>query len=299
MGRKQKLKLERRIEEREEAVIKKEKRKKMIIRVVLAAILIFALYQVNIAIQVNIAMKNKNTENNSAQEKAVSDESQKGSTQSMEPTGGENNSAQENTANEEAKQENKIAMIETDEGNIKLELFTNDAPKTVENLVKLADEKFYDGIKFHRVEPGFVIQGGDPVSKGVHGKDFIYYGEENPKNLPVAGTGGPGYSFEDEINPWSLGLDENTIKLYESRGYKYNKNLTSHKVDVGSLAMANSGHDTNGSQFFIVTEQAQPNLDGLYTVFGKVVEGMEVVTSIEQGDIINNIKILDINGLKN
>jgi len=119
--------------------------------------------------------------------------------------------------------------------------------------------------------------------------------------LPVAGTGGPGYSFEDEINPWSLGLGEDKIKSYESRGYKYDKNLTSHKVEVGSLAMANSGPNTNGSQFFIVTEKAQPHLDGLHTVFGKAVEGMEVVRNIEQGDVMNKVYVIetDINGLKN
>ncbi len=237
MGRKQKLKLERRIEEREEAVIKKEKRKKMVMRVILAVVLVFALYQIN------IAMNNKNKENKPVEE---------------------------NTAD--------IVMIETNKGNIKLELFTNDAPKTVENFMKLSSEGFYDGLKFHRVISDFMIQGGDPLSK-----------DDDPSN---DGTGGPGYSFEDEINPWSLGLDENKIKLYESRGYVYNKNLTSHKVDVGSLAMANSGHDTNGSQFFIVTEQAQPHLDGLHTVFGKVVEGMEVVRSIEQGDVVNKVYVV-------
>jgi len=242
MGRKQKLKLERRIEEREEAIIKKEKRKKMIIKIVLAVALVFAIYQVN------IAMNNKNEENNSARE---------------------------NAANEEVKQENKIVMIETDKGNIKLELFANDAPKTVENFVKLASEGFYDSVKFHRVMPEFMIQGGDPISKGEYEKDFIYYGEENPNSLPVAGTGGPGYSFEDEIN--------------------------FHKVEAGSLAMANSGPNTNGSQFFIVTEKAQPHLDSKHTVFGKVVEGMEVVRNIEQGDVMNRIYVVetDINGLKN
>lgn len=242
MGRKQKLKLERRIEEREEAIIKKEKRKKMIIKIVLAVALVFAIYQVN------IAMNNKNEENNSARE---------------------------NAANEEVKQENKIVMIETDKGNIKLELFANDAPKTVENFVKLASEGFYDSVKFHRVMPEFMIQGGDPISKGEYGKDFIYYGEENPNNLPVAGTGGPGYSFEDEIN--------------------------FHKVEVGSLAMANSGPNTNGSQFFIVTEKPQPHLDGKHTVFGKVVGGMDIVRSIQQGDVMNKVYVVEtgINGLTN
>ncbi|MCK4919280.1 MAG: peptidylprolyl isomerase, partial [Candidatus Pacebacteria bacterium] len=88
--------------------------------------------------------------------------------------------------------------------------------------------------------------------------------DDNPAN---DGTGGPGYSFEDEIN--------------------------SHKVEVGSLAMANSGPNTNGSQFFIVTERAQPHLDGKHTVFGKVLEGMDVVTSIEQGDVMNMVYVAE------
>ena len=246
MGRKQKLKLERRIEEREEEIIKREKRKKMIIKIVLAVALVFAIYQVN------IAMNDKNKKNNSARE---------------------------NAANEEIKQENKIVMIETDKGNIKLELFANDAPKTVENFVKLASEGFYDGLKFHRVISDFMIQGGDPLSK-----------DDNPSD---DGTGGPGYSFEDEMNPWSLGLDENTIRLYESQGYQYDKNLNSHKMEVGALAMANSGPNTNGSQFFIVTEKSQPHLDGKHTVFGKVVEGMNVVASIEQGDVMKKIYVVE------
>ncbi len=198
----------------------------------------------------------------------------------------------------EEKKENKIAVIETEKGNIKLELFTNDAPKTVENFVKLANENFYDGIKFHRVISDFMIQGGDPISRGTAGKDFVYDPKNNPDNLPVAGTGGPGYKFEDEINPWSLGLSEEEIKELENKyGYQYTRDLQSHKVTVGALAMANSGPNTNGSQFFIVTEKDQPHLDGRHTVFGKVIEGMDVVRNIEQGDVIKRVYITD--GLKN
>jgi cyclophilin family peptidyl-prolyl cis-trans isomerase len=109
-----------------------------------------------------------------------------------------------------------------------------DAPKTVENFRKLAADGFYDGLIFHRVIPDFMIQGGCPQGTG---------------------TGGPGYSFEDEIND--------------------------HKVERGALAMANAGPDTNGSQFFIVTIDAAPWLDGKHTVFGKVVSGMEAVDAIE------------------
>jgi peptidyl-prolyl cis-trans isomerase B (cyclophilin B) len=165
---------------------------------------------------------------------------------------------------------NQPAIIETTKGEIKLELYPEAAPKTVANFIDLTSKGFYNGLEFHRVVPGFVIQGGDPKGDG---------------------TGGPGYTFEDEINPKSLGLSEATIKSYEAQGYKYNYSLNSYKMEVGVLAMANSGPNTNGSQFFIVTEQDQPHLDGKHTVFGRVVEGMDVVRKIQQGDIIKQITI--------
>jgi cyclophilin family peptidyl-prolyl cis-trans isomerase len=127
------------------------------------------------------------------------------------------------------------ATLHTNHGVVELELFDEDAPKTVENFRKLAGESFYDGVVFHRVIPDFMIQGGDPTGTG---------------------TGGPGYTFEDEINE--------------------------HKVERGALAMANAGPNTNGSQFFIVTAEATPWLDGKHTVFGRVASGMDVVDSISQ-----------------
>jgi len=122
----------------------------------------------------------------------------------------------------------------TNKGPIVLEMFDDDAPKTVENFKKLAADGFYDGLTFHRVIKDFMIQGGCPQGTG---------------------TGGPGYSFEDEFND--------------------------HKVVRGALAMANSGPNTNGSQFFIVTIDAAPWLDGKHTVFGEVKEGMDVVDALE------------------
>ena len=127
------------------------------------------------------------------------------------------------------------ATLHTNHGAIAVELFDEDAPKTVENFVKLAKDGFYDGVIFHRVIPDFMIQGGDPTGTG---------------------TGGPGYMFEDEINE--------------------------HKIERGALAMANAGPDTNGSQFFVVTTQAAPWLDGKHTVFGRVTEGMDVVDAISE-----------------
>ena len=132
-------------------------------------------------------------------------------------------------------------VMKTNYGNVKLELFAKDAPETVNNFLKLSKDGFYDGVRFHRVIKGFMIRGGDPNSK-----------DDDWSN---DGTGGPGYAFKDEIN--------------------------SHKIVRGALAMANAGPNTNGSQFFIVTTESAPWLDGKHTVFGKVIEGMDVVDKIE------------------
>jgi cyclophilin family peptidyl-prolyl cis-trans isomerase len=125
------------------------------------------------------------------------------------------------------------ATMKTSEGDIVLELFDEDAPKTVSNFKQLASQGFYDGLIFHRVIEDFMIQGGCPQGTG---------------------TGGPGYTFEDEINQ--------------------------HKIVRGALAMANAGPNTNGSQFFIVTTEEAPWLDGKHTVFGEVRDGMDVVNRI-------------------
>lgn len=169
-----------------------------------------------------------------------------------------------------------LATISTAKGDIKLELYPKVAPTTVANFRNLANAGFYDGTKFHRVLSDFMIQGGDPLSKTAD---------------PRVGTGGPGYKFADEINPKALGLSDAEIAALQARGYDYNFSLKSMKVDVGVIAMANAGPNTNGSQFFIVTQKPQPHLNGLHTVFGKVVDGMDVVRSIEQGDEINSISI--------
>lgn len=168
----------------------------------------------------------------------------------------------------------KITMV-TARGSISLELYTKVAPKTVANFVKLAKSGFYDGTKFHRVIKDFMAQGGDPLSRTDDSR---------------VGSGGPGYAFEDEINPKSLGLPDNNIKQYEAMGYVYNYSLQSLPAAPGVIAMANAGPNTNGSQFFIVTTQNQPQLYGKHTVFGKVVSGMDVVLKIQQGDILKQVK---------
>ncbi len=122
----------------------------------------------------------------------------------------------------------------TNKGDIVFEMFDEDSPKTVGNMRELAEKGFYDGLSFHRIIKDFMVQGGCPQGTG---------------------TGGPGYTFEDEIN--------------------------GHKVVRGALAMANAGPDTNGSQFFIVTIDAAPWLDGKHTVFGQVTSGMDVVDQLE------------------
>lgn len=173
---------------------------------------------------------------------------------------------------EKNKQTNKIATIETEFGNIQIELFPDVAPKTVENFVKLAEKGYYDGIKFHRVIKDFMIQTGDPTGTGTGGESAF------------------GKPFEDEINPWALDVDEATIKQLQDAGYKYNKDLKSMKNTVGAIAMANSGPNTNGSQFFIITEQDQPHLNGRHTVFGRVIEGMDVVKKIAAVEVDSSDK---------
>lgn len=143
---------------------------------------------------------------------------------------------------------NIIADFDTSHGTVKIKLFVKDAPRTVNNFIHLAQQGFYDGTKFHRVIKDFMIQGGDPNSR-----------DDNWDN---DGRGGPGYKFEDEIN--------------------------THKLIRGRLAMANSGPDTNGSQFFIVTTKETPWLDGKHTVFGEVISGMDVVDKIEKVGVNEN-----------
>jgi peptidyl-prolyl cis-trans isomerase B (cyclophilin B) len=141
----------------------------------------------------------------------------------------------------------KVATITTQKGDIRLELYDDKTPNTVANFEKLSQKGFYDGLKFHRVIPDFMVQGGCPQGTG---------------------TGGPGYQFEDEFD-------------------------SSLKHDgPGVLSMANSGPNTNGSQFFI-THEATPWLDGKHSVFGKVIEGQEVVDSIEQGDVMEKVVVSD------
>ncbi len=180
------------------------------------------------------------------------------------------------------------AVLHTNMGDITVELFIQDAPNTAQNFIKHAQDNYYNGLTFHRVIKDFMIQGGDPKGDG---------------------TGGEGaYSevFDDEINASSLGLENLSVeeasflsgieneedlksaagmtvkKYYESKGYVYNNNLKSHKMTKGSLAMANSGPNTNGSQFFIVTGGDMPHLDGRHTVFGQVKKGMDVAIAISE-----------------
>ena len=152
--------------------------------------------------------------------------------------------------------------LQTNFGDIIIELYPDEAPKTVDNFVTLAEQDFYDGVKFHRIIKDFIIQTGDPNSK-----------DDDPSD---DGTGGPGYTFEDEIN--------------------------NRRLIRGSVAMANRGADTNGSQFFIVTAPSTPWLDGHHTNFGTVIGGMDIVDVIEGLDtserdypltpvIIENVRI--------
>lgn len=145
----------------------------------------------------------------------------------------------------DAELKNKVAEIVLDKGKIVFDILASEAPKAASNFIVLARSGYYDGIVFHRVVPGFVIQGGDPAGNG---------------------TGGPGYQFEDE-----------TARL---------------NYDAGIVAMANAGPDTNGSQFFIVLEN-QPSLPKNYTIFGRVISGLDIVRQVAVGDVMRSVTIRD------
>lgn len=150
----------------------------------------------------------------------------------------------------------KKATIVTSRGTVVAELFDAEAPNTVANFEKLANQGFYDGTHFHRVIPEFVVQGGDPYSKG-----------GAAAKGPV-GTGGPGW----------------TIKC-ETKG-------NPHKHKVGALSMAHAGKDTGGSQFFMVLSEANTrHLDGVHTVFGQITEGLDVLTQIRQNDELTSARV--------
>ena len=145
--------------------------------------------------------------------------------------------------------------FQTNKGSFTAELYPNEAPGTVANFTRLVKDGFYDGIIFHRVIPDFVVQGGDPITKGPQGL-----------NERGAGDGGPGWEIKCETqgNP--------------------------HKHEVGALSMAHAGKDTGGSQFFIC-HSPQPHLDKVHTVFGQVSQGMDVVNQIRQNDVITSIRV--------
>lgn len=155
---------------------------------------------------------------------------------------------------------NPVAVIETSKGTIKVKLYPEEAPKAVANFIKLAKSGFYTGLMFHRVEPGFVIQGGDPKSKNAKPGD------------PGLGSGGPGWTIPDEKN----------TKLKHNRG---------------AMAMAkSSAPNSAGSQFYIVIDKPAPFLDGGYTVFGQVISGQDVAEKIKVGDRIKKITITEPKG---
>jgi peptidyl-prolyl cis-trans isomerase B (cyclophilin B) len=150
----------------------------------------------------------------------------------------------------------KRATIETNRGTLTVELYDKEAPKTVENFEKLANSGFYDGVKFHRVIPGFVVQGGDPLSRDL------------PDGDRRVGTGGPGYRIKCETagNP--------------------------HRHQLGALSMAHAGKDTGGSQFFIVLdEENAKHLNGVHTVFGKITGGTDLIPKIQKNDVMTKVRV--------
>jgi peptidyl-prolyl cis-trans isomerase B (cyclophilin B) len=152
----------------------------------------------------------------------------------------------------------KTATFDTNRGTIVAELYDKDAPNTVSNFEKLANDGFYDGVKFHRVIPDFVVQGGDPYSRDL------------PEGDRKIGTGGPGYKIK-----------------CETAG-----NPRTH--EVGALSMAHAGKDTGGSQFFMVLSEANTrHLNGVHTVFGKIVKGLDAMKQIKQNDVMNSVRVTD------
>ena len=150
----------------------------------------------------------------------------------------------------------KTAIFETNRGTITAELYEKDAPGTVANFEKLANSGFYDGVKFHRVIPGFVVQGGDPLSRDL------------PEGDRKIGTGGPGYHIK-----------------CETKG-----NPRTH--EVGALSMAHAGKDTGGSQFFMVLDKnATRHLNGVHTVFGQITEGLDVMKQIKPNDSMTTVRV--------
>ncbi|HEY0970908.1 MAG TPA: peptidylprolyl isomerase [Gemmatimonadales bacterium] len=150
----------------------------------------------------------------------------------------------------------KQATFETNRGTIVAELYEKEAPGTVANFEKLANDGFYDGVKFHRVIPDFVVQGGDPYSRDL------------PAGDPRVGSGGPGYQIKCETagNP--------------------------HRHVEGALSMAHAGRDTGGSQFFMVlSEQNTRHLDGKHTVFGRIVQGLDVMREIRKDDVMTSVRV--------
>lgn len=191
--------------------------------------------------------------NSSAQTEVVPQASQPQATQPVEE---EATQAATNTMTKKSYQQaptplavkdlkNKKAVIQTNKGSIEFEIYP-EATQAASNFIFLANDKFYDGLTFHRVVPGFVIQGGDPLGNG---------------------TGGPGYRFNDEP--------------------------VTKKYTKGIVAMANSGPDTNGSQFFIMLED-NPDLPAKYTIFGKVTKGQDIVSKIQVGDVMENVSIMPL-----
>jgi peptidyl-prolyl cis-trans isomerase B (cyclophilin B) len=150
----------------------------------------------------------------------------------------------------------KHATIETNRGTIVAELYDVDAPGTVANFEKLANQGFYDGVKFHRVVPNFVVQGGDPQSRDL------------PVGDPRIGSGGPGYTIKCETKD----------------------NPRTH--EVGALSMAHAGKDTGGSQFFLVLDDnSTRHLNGKHTVFGKITQGLDVMRQIKQNDHMTKVRV--------
>ncbi|MBN2016209.1 peptidylprolyl isomerase [Candidatus Dojkabacteria bacterium] len=170
---------------------------------------------------------------------------------------------------------NYKAVFKTNYGDFEIDLYERNAPVAVNNFVFLVNEDYYDGVKFHRLAKGLLIQAGDRNTLD--------------SNLDNDGLGGPGYTFEDEINWDSMNFSNAKIQQLENLGYSTNSEVESLHLEQKSIALANDGPNTNGSQFFIVTassdDKAVKGLEGRHTVFGIVISGWEVILNIENIEV--------------
>jgi cyclophilin family peptidyl-prolyl cis-trans isomerase len=197
------------------------------------------------------------------------------------------------------------AVVKTERGDITIRLLPEAAPRTVENFVALAREGYFDGTTWHRVVPGYVIQTGDPSGTGEGGKTFDgkpLYNEINAEAIGIDTTLVRDFERLDFLRTYyrqyynadaDQFLDRTLQEFYESMAFAYTPGLKTRKALKGAVGMAHAGPGTATSQWFIITHKAQPHLDGTFTFFGEVIDGLDVAQQIKQGDRLISVTIIE------